>query len=103
MSSQSLEFANEKKKEEIFRGVRGHGPQKILKVETKICAVRGILEDICTLKFMMNISFVSLICIHGSIILIFIEKCMLVDIFPWKKYFLAIFDFHFRENPSFHN
>ena len=26
---------------------------------------------------------------------------MLVDIFPQKKYFSAIFDFHFRENPPF--
>ena len=52
-----------------------------------------------TLKFIMNISFLPSICIHGSIILIFIEKSMLVDFFPMEKFFSAIFDFHFRENP----
>ena len=55
-----------------------------------------------TLKFITNISFVPSICIHRSIILIFIEKSMLADFFPHgKKYFPVIFDFHFRENPRF--
>ena len=47
-------------------------PRKILKVETKICAVLGILEanlkKSSTLKFIMNISFLTSICIHRSII-----------------------------------
>ena len=28
---------------------------------------------------------------------------MLLDFFPWKTYFPVIFDFHFCENPCFHN
>ena len=51
---------------------------------------------------MMNVSFVLLICIHRSIILIFTEKSMLVNFFVTKNFFLpAIFDFYFRENPRF--
>ena len=46
-----------------------------------------------TLKFIMNISFLPSVCIHRSIILIFIEK----------KVSSAIFDFHFHENPRFHD
>ena len=48
-------------------------------------------------------SHVCSICIHRSIILIFIEKkkSMLVDFFSRQKYFSAIFDFHFCKNPSF--
>ena len=53
-------------------------PRKILKVETKICAIWGILEEnlkkSSTLMFMMNVSFVPSICIHRSTIFIFIEK-----------------------------
>ena len=39
--SQRLELldSNEKKKEEISRGFRGHAPRKISKVKTKICAI----------------------------------------------------------------
>ena len=50
----------------------------------------------------MNISFLTSICIHRSIILIFIgKKSMLIDIFPTENIFSMIFDFHFRENPRF--
>ena len=53
-------------------------PPNILKVETKICAIWSILEanlkKPSTLKFMMIISSVPSICIHRSIILIFIAK-----------------------------
>ena len=104
-------IANDKTEEisrgEGWRGVRACPPLPTPspEVETKICAIWGILEanlkKCSTLKFMTNISFVPSICIHRSIILIFIEKSMLVDFFPRKKYFSAIFDFHFRENPRF--
>ena len=51
-------------------------PRKMLKFETKICAIWAILEaylkKCSTLKSMMNISFVPSICIHRSIILNFI-------------------------------
>ena len=65
-------------------------PRKILKVETKICAVWGILEanskKSSTLKFIMN--FLTLICIHRSIILIFIGKKVCLSIFfQWKIFF----------------
>ena len=70
-------------------------PRKILKVETKICAVRGILEAILkkssTLKFITNISFLTSICIHRSIILIFIGKKVCLSIFFQRKIFLSIF------------
>ena len=73
-----MEFSNEKKKEEISRGSGdmrppppphySSPPPQILKVETNICAILGILEaDLkksSTLKFMMNISFVLSICLH---------------------------------------
>ena len=50
-----------------------------------------------TLKLIMNISFLSSICIHRSIFLIFIakKKSMLVNFFPQKIFCSAIFDFHF--------
>ena len=80
-------------------------PGKILKVKTKICTIWGILEanlkKCSTLKFMPNISFVSSICIHRSIILIFIEKSMLVKFFSWKVHFSTTYDFHFCQNPHF--
>ena len=81
-------------------------PRKILKVETKICAVWGILEanlkKSSTLKFIMNISFLTSICVRRSIILIFIgEKVCLSIFFQRKNFFSTIFDFHFRENPRF--
>ena len=60
-------------------------PQTTLNVKTKICAIRGILKanlkKHSTLKFMMNISFVHSICIHRSIILIFLEKKVCLSIF----------------------
>ena len=58
-----------------------------------------------TLKFMTKIGFIPSVCIHRPIILIFIggEGNMLVDFFPRKIYFSEIFDFHFRENPRFHD
>ena len=104
----SWELLKKKKKEEISRGVRGHAPRKILKVETKICAVWGILEanlkKSSTLKFIMNISFLTSICIHRSITLIFTGKKLCLSIlFQQKIFFSMIFDFHFRENPRFRN
>ena len=85
-----------------------HRPKKIVRVETKIYAIWGILwanlKKCSTLKFMMNISFVPSVCLHRSIILIFIEKevCFLI-FFPQKIYFSAIFNVHFCENPRFNN
>ena len=54
-----------------------------------------------TLKFMMYISFVPLICIHRSIILISIEKSMLVDFVSTENIFSSISDFPFRKNSRF--
>ena len=73
-------------------------PWQILKVETKICANRGILEvnlkKSGALKFIMNISFVPSICIHRSIILILIERSTLVYFFPpWNSFFPQFFIF----------
>ena len=73
---QSLELLMEKRK--FLGGSGGMLPRKILKVEIKICAIWGILEanlkKSSTLMLMLNISFVPSICIHRSIIFIFIEK-----------------------------
>ena len=70
-------------------------PWKILKVETKICAVWGILEanlkKSSTLKFIMNISFLTSICIHRSIIWIFIGKKVCLSIFSNKIFFFTTF------------
>ena len=73
-------------------------PRKILKVQTKICAVWGILEanlkKSSTLKFIMNISFLTSICIHRSITLIFTGKKVCLSIFfPTEIFFprLSIF------------
>ena len=60
------------RKRGISRGIWGHAPSppplNIFKVETKICAIWGILEanvkKSSTLKFTMNISFVPSIFIH---------------------------------------
>ena len=53
---------------------------------------------------MMNVSFVPSIWIHKSIILIFIEKKYACRLFFQRKvFFSTIFDFHFRENPPFHD
>ena len=97
-----------KKKRKFLVGSGGMLPLKILKVETKICAIWGIqganLKKSSTPKFIMNISFVPSICIHRSIILIFIKKkkdvCLLI-LFPTENIFSMIFDFHFRQNPRF--
>ena len=74
---QSLELLKEKKRK-FLGGSGGMPPRKFLKVETKICAIWGILEanlkKSSTLMFMMNISFVPSICIHRSIIFILLEK-----------------------------
>ena len=82
---QRLELLKEKKRK-FLGGSGGMLPRKILKVETKICAIWGILEanlkKSSTPMFMMNISFVPSICIHRSIIFIFIEKI--------STYFLTI-------------
>ena len=76
-------------------GSGGMLPRKILKVETKICAVWGILEanlkKSSTLKFIMNISFLTSICIHRSIIWIFIGKKVCLSIFSNRKYFFPRF------------
>ena len=87
-------WLKEKKKEKKrgpFQGLGGMLSRKILKVEIKICGIRGILEanlkKYSTLKFIMNISFVPSTCIHRSIILIFIGKSILVDFFPQKIFF----------------
>ena len=74
--------------------------RKISKVETKIFAIWGILEanlkKCSTLKFMTNISFVPSICIHRSIILIFIEKKVCLLMLSHRKYiFLQISIFIF--------
>ena len=87
-------------------GVRDMLPWKILKVKTKICAIWGILEanlkKFSILKFMMNISFLPLICIQRSITLISMgKKSMLVDFFPRKIFCSTIFDFHLSGNPRF--
>ena len=102
------EIANEKK-EEISRGVWGHNPPlppKILKVETKICAIWGILwanlKKCSTLKFMTNISFVPAVCFQRSITLIFIEKkvCFLI-FFSTEKIFFCDFRLSFPREPLF--
>ena len=99
--NQSLELLM-KKKEEIPT------PQKILKVETKICAIWSILEanlkKSSTLKYMTSISFVLSICIHRSIILIFIEKkyaCWFVDFSPTQNMFFHNVWFSFPWKSSF--
>ena len=100
------------KKEKISTRVRGHAsplphlPRKILKVETKICALWGILEanlkKSSTFKFIMNMSFVPSICIHRSVIFIFTEKKVYLSIFfPRDMFFSTIFNFHFRKIPRF--
>ena len=91
-------IVNEKKRN--FGGAQGHAPWKILKVKTEFCAIWGILEaNLHNLKFMMNISFVPSICIHRSIILIFIEKMYGCQFFfymenslppPWFSIFISV-------------
>ena len=102
--NQSLELLM-KKKEEISMGVWCMPPpppppsRKILKVETKICAIWGILEanlkKCSTPKFITNISFVPSICIHRSIIIIFTGKKCACRFFHRKNIFprFSIFTF----------
>ena len=103
---QSLELLKKKKKRKYVGGLEAFSPRKFLKVETKICAIWGILEanlkKSSTQKFIVNISILPSICIHRSIILIFIEKnaCLLIFL-PWQIFRSAIFDFHFHKNPRF--
>ena len=88
-----------KKRKYLGGGGGGGGdgmlPRKILKVETKICAVWGILEanlkKSSTLKFIMNISFQTSICIYRSIILIFTGKKVCLRIFSNGKYLFPRF------------
>ena len=55
-----------------------------------------------TLKFIMNISFLTSICIHRFIVLIFIGgKSMLIGFFQRKIFFPTILNFHFRQNRHF--
>ena len=80
-----------KKKRNYLGGSGGMLPRKILKVKTKICAVWGILEanlkKSSTLKFIMNVSFLTSICIHRSITLIFIGKKVCISLFFQQKFF----------------
>ena len=72
-------------------------PRKSLKVETKIFAVWGIFLEVnlkksSTLKFIMNINFLTSICIHRSIILIFIgRKKYAYRFFSNRKFFFPRF------------
>ena len=65
----------------------------------------GILEanlkKCSTLKFMTNISFVSSICIHRSIVLIFIKKKYACRFFSQKIYFFRDFRFSSLWESSF--
>ena len=102
---QSLELLK-KKKRKFLGGSRGLLPRKILKVKTKICAIWGILEadlkKCSTLKFTMNISFVPSVCIHRSIILIFIEKKYTCRFFPpMENIFFRDFPFSFPQESLF--
>ena len=83
-------------------------PPKILNIETKICAIWGILKanlkKSSTLKFIMNISFVPSVWIHRVMISIFIPKKVSLSIFfPQNTFFPMNFGFQFRENPHFHD
>ena len=91
---------------QYLEGSEGMLPWNILKVETKICAIGGILganlKKSGTLTFVMNISFLPSVCIHRSIILTFTEKKYACRFFFTRKIFCSrIFDVHFRENPRF--
>ena len=94
----SLELLK-KKTEELSRRMRRHAPlEKNLKVETKICAILrhsgGKFEQSSTLKivkFTMKSSFLSSVCIHRSITLIFIEKKYVYRFFSNGKYFVPRF------------
>ena len=94
-----------KKKRKYLGGSAGMLPWKTVKVETKICAIWSILEanlkKFSTLKFIMNIGFLPSLCIHRSIILIYIEKSMLVDFFPTENTLFRDFWFSFLQNPCF--
>ena len=103
--NQSLELLKKKKRKYLWGSGGMVACKKNLKVKTKICEIWCILEanmmKSSTLKFIMKIIFLPSICIHRSIILIFIKKVCLSIFFPRKILCSAIFDFHFRENPRF--
>ena len=94
VDTQDMDFLTQSL-ELLKKGSWGMLPWKILKVETKICAVWGILQanlkKSSTLKFIMNISFLFSICIPRSIILIFIEKKYACQFFLHGKYFVLQF------------
>ena len=107
------EIANEKKKKRKLLGSFGSmapppppSPWKLLKVETKICAIWGILEanlkKSSTLKFMMNISFVPSICHHWRVVLKKKGKKVWLSIFSHRNYFFpAIFWLSFPRESLF--
>ena len=104
-----LGTANEKKKVEFFRGVRGaclpptpFPTENFESQNWNLCNLRHSggnhtkIHDeyqFCTFNLHSQIHHLN---IHR-------KKSMLVNFFPRKKYFSAIFDFHFRENPRFCN
>ena len=94
-------------KRKFLGGSRGMLPLIILKVETKVSSICGILEAnlkrSSTLKFIMNTSFALSICIQRSIILIFIGKKYACHFFPTENIFSVIFNSYFRKNPRFHD
>ena len=79
--------------------------RKILKIETKICAIWGILEanlkKSSTLKFIMYISFVPSVCIHRSIISIFKDKKYACRFFPMENIIFQDFQFLFLRESTF--
>ena len=103
--------ANQKKKKKRkFQGDQGHPhPRKLLKVETNICKIWGILEanlkKCSTLKFMTNISFLPSVCIHRSIHHLhfqnFIDKKYVCRFFPMENIFFCDFQFSFPRESSF--
>ena len=105
-SSQILELLKKKKKRGNFYGGPGAcSPRNFWKSRLKICATWGILEvnlkKYSTLKFIMNISFVPSMCIHRSIILIFIQKKYPCRFFYPRKIFFRDFRFSFPQKSLF--
>ena len=90
---------------QYLEGSEGMLPWNILKVETKICAIGGILganlKKSGTLKFIMNISFLPSVCIYRSIILTFAEKSMFVDCSPTESILFQDFRCSFPRESSF--
>ena len=96
----------EEKKRRKFLSPGACSPRKILKVETKICAIWGTLganlKKSITPKCIMYISFVLSICIHRSVILIFIEKKYACQgFFSMVNIFFRNFWFSFPRESSF--